>query len=265
MDRVVGRRCVIGAAGVAAGGAAAAWVVTEHRLPASQVAVPSIAPQMASPSPSGPVPPPFPDVSAMINGQPLGVGIVTYDRSLQRDWSDIDRWYRRKGRTRPPFAGQPRVHRVSAGNRNPNPPALRLDDLLLHGMVLENDLISTPGVFVIAHHNVTTIRGGAVDIDGVRHDEPLMGIHAPVMPGDTFTWLIPDTAGRTRRFEFCAISVQIIPDRQGEYEKLFTPLPSGKPMLLTYQCHPAGSLAYRRVVRHEIVQAQWSSKQVRYV
>lgn len=199
-----------------------------------------------------------------IGGAPAGAGMLTYDMSAERDWSDIDRWYRRRGGRRHEWTGAPRVHRIVGGTRNESGASLNLDALLLHGMVLENDPGCPPDVAVIAHHNVTRIRDGAVKIGDTVYDEPMMGIHAPEVAGDTWTWFLP-TQGRTVKYVFEATSVQIIPDRDGEYEKLFDSRPDGKPQLVTYQCHPAGSLAQRRVVRHVLKKAEFTDEVVEFV
>lgn len=208
--------------------------------------------------------PPLPRSAEFSNGVPAGVGVLRYDESAERDWSDIERWYARSGRKRHAFDPSPRIHRVISGTRNESQKQLDLDELLLHGMVLENDVDAPDGVIVIAHHNVTRIRDGAVSIDGVVHEQPMMGIHAPEVPGDVLTWLL-EKDGRVAEYDYKAISVEIIDDKPGEYGKLFTPLSTGKPLLVTYQCHPCGSLAQRRVVRHELVGSRWTDKKIAYV
>lgn len=208
--------------------------------------------------------PQLPNPAQLANAQALGAGIVTYDKSQPRDWSDIDRWYKRRGRSRAPFTGEDRIHRFKSGNRQTTGPQPSLNSLLSNGMVLENDPETPSNVIVVAYHNITRMYGGAVQIDGVRHNQPLMGIHAPEVPGDRFTWLYP-VDGKVAEFTFKAVSNQLIPDQAGEYEKLFTPATSGKPLLVTYKCHPAGSMAQRRVTRWELESAQWSARTVEYV
>lgn len=208
--------------------------------------------------------PTLPHPAQMANAQPLGVGIVKYDRNQSRDWSDIDRWYKRRGRSRAPFTGEDRIHRFKSGNRQATGRQPSLNSLLANGMVLENDPETPANVIVVAYHNITRMYGGAVKVDGVRHNQPLMGIHAPEVPGDRFIWLYP-VGGHVAEFTFKAVSNELIPDQAGEYEKLFTPAASGRPLLVTYKCHPAGSMAQRRVTRWELESAQWSSKTIEYV
>lgn len=208
--------------------------------------------------------PKLPNPAQLANAQPLGVGVVRYDTTKTRDWSDIDRWYKRRGQKRPAFTGEDRVHRFKSGNRQPTGSQPSLYSLLANGMVMENDPATPANVTVVAYHNITRMRGGAVSIDGVRHNQPLMGIHAPEVPGDRFVWLLP-VDGNVAEFTFKAVSNQLIPDKAGEYEKLFVPAASGRPLLVTYKCHPAGSMAQRRVTRWELESAQWTSKKVNYV
>lgn len=226
-------------------------------LPVTATATPT-----TSTAPAGQ--PQLPKPAQLANAQPLGVGIVRYDTTKSRDWSDIDRWYQRRGKKRPAFTGEDRIHRFKTGNRQKTGPQPSLHSLLANGMVMENDPETPANVTVVAYHNITRMRGGAVSIDGVRHNQPLMGIHAPEVPGDRFVWLLP-VDGKTAEFTFKAVSNQLIPDRAGEYEKLFVPAPSGRPLLVTYKCHPAGSMAQRRVTRWELESAQWTSKKVNYV